>query len=291
MKMQNYHNWGQAMIRAVYFLGRIRTENEDYADLSAHFRAATDLAVLPASLYSVRHQGTCKERQFNGYCKAFVREAKGWNEIYLELHSELARDNKLFLAAGTTLEEEGGKVYHSAYCFGPDGEICARQRQTHLSREERALGLSRGGELPLFEVAGMKAGFLVGNDARHPETGRILALKGAALVIHSGAIESGAKRVQPAGIWAQVQQNQFWAAEAQLKGALGGRSFGASSAVIGPCEITPDLSGYLAREGKGKPFAAAELDEDGRLRIKKSYPLLKLLQPAAYRGRLPELYG
>ncbi|HHW73679.1 MAG TPA: hypothetical protein GX744_00295 [Firmicutes bacterium] len=286
------------MIRAAVFsLGGIRTGKiEDYADdLSAYFRELQpDLAVLPAysSLLLCAASGRLQgEDSFNGYCKAFVREAKGWNEIYLELHSELARDNKLFLVAGTTLEEEGGKVYHSAYCFGPDGEICARQRQTHLSREERAFGLSRGGELSLFEVAGMKAGFLVGNDARHPETGRILALKGAALVIHSGAIESGAKRVQPAGIWAQVQQNQFWAAEAQLKGALGGRSFGASSAVIGPCEITPDLSGYLARESEGRPFAAAELDEDGRLRIKKSYPLLKLLHPAAYRGRLPELYG
>lgn len=286
------------MIRvAVFSLDGIEMgHKESYAgDLTALFKELQpDLAVLPAytSVLLCAAAGLSGGTGgFGGYLKNYIREEKKWNGLYLALHSELARTNKLYLAAGTTLEMEDGEIYHSAYCFGPDGEICARQRQTHLSREERALGLSRGIELPLFEVAGMKAGLIVGTDSRHPETGRILALEGAALIIHSGAtVEGEASRVQPAGIWAQVQQNQLWAAEAQLRGSLGGCSFGGQSAVIGPCEITPDLSGYLDRENEGKPFAVAELAEGRRLRIRESYPLLKLLRPAAYRGRLPELY-
>ena len=282
---------------AAFSLAGIRTGRpEEYAaDLAGLFKeSAPDLVVLPAhtSLLLCEAWGLLeREPDFGGKFKLFTQKAAEWNKRYFQLHSELARTGELYLAAGTTVEKERGKLYHTAYCFGPDGGLCAQQRQTHLSREERSFGLSRGEELHLFELAGMKTGLIVGTDARHPEVGRILALKGAPLVIHTGATAAGKEsRAQPAGIWAQVQQNQFWAAEAQLKGSIGGRSFGAQCAVIGPCEITAGRTGYLDRESEERPFAAAELVEEKRLRIKEKYPLLKLLRPEAYRGRLPELY-
>ena len=282
---------------AVFSFAGIRTgQPEDYAaDLAALIRALQpDLVVLPghSSFLLCGAAGRLEgASDFAGRFRLFSRQAGAWNELYLGRHRELARENKIYLAAGTTVEQAGGRLYHTAYCFDPAGEICGRQRQTHLSREERALGLSRGEDLALFEIGGLKTGFIVGTDARHPEVGRILALEGAALVIHSGAIPTGpAGRAQPAGIWAQVQQNQFWAAEAQLKGQIGERSFGARCAVLGPCELTPGSSGYLTPERDDRPYAAAELPEAERLRIKEQYPLLKLLQPQAYRGLLPELY-
>ena len=282
---------------AVFSLAGIRTGRPDEyaADLAELFKElAPDLAVLPAhtSLLLCEAWGRLERGpDFTGKIKLFIQESEEWNERYFQLHSELARAGELYLAAGTTVEKESGRLYHTAYCFGPDGGLCARQRQTHLSREERSFGLSRGEELRLFDLAGMKAGFIVGNDARHPEVGRILALEGASLVIHTGATGAGKEgRAQPAGIWAQVQQNQFWAAEAQLKGTIGGRSFGAQCAVIGPCEITAGFTGYLDRESEERPFAEAELVEEKRVQLKERYPLLKLLRPEAYRGRLPELY-
>lgn len=252
------------------------------------------LAVLPAhtSFLLCAAGGHLGEmRDFTACFRAFMQKSTEWNEQYLRLHSHLAGENELYLVPGTTVEEVDGRFYHTSYLLGPDGKICGRQRQAHLSREERALGLSRGEELSLFDLAGMKTGLIVGTDARHPEVGRILALEGAALVIHCGALANGREStVQPAGIWAQVQQNQFWAVEAQLKGSICNRSFGAQCAVIGPCEITPGLTGYLDREAVAKPFAAAELIEANRRRIKSDYPLLSLLHPEAYRGLLPELY-
>ena len=252
------------------------------------------LAVLPAhtSFLLCAAQGRLGEvGDFAASFRAFMQEAGDWNEEYLQLHLRLAAENRLYLVPGTTVEEEGGRFFLVSYLLGPEGRVNGRQRQTHLSREERSLGLSRGEELPLFGVAGMKAGLILGTDARHPEVGRILALQGADLVIHCGALATGRELAsQPAGIWAQVQQNQFWAVEAQLRETIGGRAFGGQCAVMGPCEITPGLTGYLDREEAGKPFAAAELNEAERRRIKSDYPLLKLLRPEAYRGRLPELY-
>ncbi len=258
--------------------------------------------------------------------RRFMQKPSEWNERFLAMHSDLARSSGLYLVAGTTVEQANGLSYHTAYCFGPDGKVRCRQRQTHLTREERALGLSRGGELHLFDLAGTKAGLMVGVDAFHPEVARIFALQGADLIAHSGALSAGSGNrtqpagapvhaeltgtsaqaeltgssahgrptavsvdVQPAGMWAQVQQNQFWAVESQLKGSICDRTFGGDCAVIGPCEVTPGSTGYLDREDTERPFAVAELVEGDRDRIRSDYPLLRLLHPHAYRV-LPGLY-
>lgn len=271
-------------------------EPADYATAlnSLLAKLQVKLAVLPAhtSFLLCAAGGRLGETgEFSASFRLFRQESTKWNKQYLQLHSSLAEKNALYLVAGTTVEEIDGVFYHTSYCFGPDGGICGWQRQTHLSREERALGLSRGEELRLFNLAGMKTGLIVSTDAFHPEVGRILALEGADLVAHSGALNAGRDSMaQPARIWAQAQQNQFWAVEAQLKRVIRHRSFGGQSAVIGPCEVTPGATGYLDRETAEKPFALAELVEADRRRIKKDYPLLKFLRPEAYRGLLPDFY-
>ncbi len=269
---------------------------EDYASaLTALLRKLqVRLAVLPAHtsfLLCMAGGHLSETTDFAGAFRLFMQESGEWNDQYLQLHSSLARENELYLVAGTTIEEADGLFYHTSYCFGPDGEICGKQRQTHLSREERALGLSRGNELHVLDLAGMKTGLIVGTDALHPEVGRILALQGADLVAHCGALDPARGSLsQPAGIWAQVQQNQFWAVEAQLKRSVCERSFGAQCAIIGPCEVTSGYTGYLDRDADEEPFAVAELVEADRQRIRSDYPLLQLLRPEAYTGLLPELY-
>jgi len=210
-----------------------------------------------------------------------------WIEQYLELHSKLARSLDIYLAAGTLIEEKADQLYNSAYCFNPAGEICTVQRQTHLTRFEHEAGLSRGEELEIFDCDGLKTGLVVGNDVRHPEVGRIFGLRGADLLLHCGA-QQGELTCwsQTAGMWSQVQQNQFWAVEAQLSAVIDIRLFGGSSAVIGPCEITPGQSGYLARGYPHSKHVTAELNEEARRQIKQKYPLLNLLNPEAYRGSL-----
>ncbi len=252
-------------------------------------KKSVTLAVLPAHSALALYCASLERNTPSDFHQAFqlFREKGAWNIDFLDLHSEIARDLGIYLVAGTTIEHVEGCVYHTAYCFDPRGEICASQRQTHLDRVERGLGLSRGVELNLFELGGIKAGIAVCTDARHPEVGRILSLQGADLIIHPGAMEIGANcRLQAAGMWAQVQQNQCWAVEAQMFGAVCGRRFAAECCVIGPCEVTSDLSGFLARAPAGAFAVTAELAESERDRVRQSYPILSLLNPEAYRGRL-----
>ncbi len=268
-------------------------------DLSDFLKSCRpDLAVLPAYSALVLGLGTgafVPGPDFSATFYIFSADIEGWNEIFLDLHSDLAREHGIYLSAGTTVELGNGSYYHTAYCFDPDGHLCCKQRQTHLDSDERDYDFSRGEELHIFELDGAdgktcKTGLVVGNDARHPEVGRIFAFLGADLLLHSGALHAGPNCwAQTAGMWAQVQQNQFFAVEAQLYGNIAGQQFGANSAVLAPCEITPGSSGYLARGYPESPVVEAVLNEKERQRIKKDYPVLDLLNREAYSGML-DLY-
>lgn len=249
-----------------------------------------DLAVLPAysSIFLGMSSGALEPvDDFNRIIHNLKSGNSAWNREFLEVHSSIARDLGIYIAAGTLFEADLDYFYHTAYCFDPKGDICCRQHQTHLSRAEREAGISRGEELKIFPLGDLKAGLVIGNDARCPEVGRIFGLRGADILLHNGALEAGFNCwQQAAGMWAQVQQNQFWAAEAQLSGLIADVTFGAPSSILGPCEVTPGQSGYLARGYPETPLVTAELDEEARSEIRKKYPLLELLNPAAYSKEL-----
>ncbi len=265
----------------------LKDEDQYRYDMTALIKSSgASLVVLPAHsalILGIETGALAPAHNFLSAFKLYIDNNRNWNKRFKDLHSKLASELKVYLAAGTLIENVSGCNYHSSCCFNPAGDICCTQKQTHLTRAERESGLSRGEELNIFNVNGFQAGLVVGNDARHPEVGRIFALRGTELLLHSGALEAGFNCwPQAAGMWAQVQQNQFWSVEAQLSGVICGNLFGAPPAVLGPCEITPGQSGYLSRAYPHSSMVTAELDEKARRRIRKKYPILDLLNPEAY---------
>lgn len=81
------------------------------------------------------------------------------------------------------LEKEEGAVYNTALLAGPEG-VLGRYRKTHLP----VLGVDRfarpGDALEVFETPIGSIGLLVCYDMRFPEPPRVLALKGAELIVH-----------------------------------------------------------------------------------------------------------
>ena len=249
-------------------------------------KTAAELAVLPAhSSFILWHNMKEKERgSFTGAYTRYLRESSCWEDEYLELHSALAKKKNIYLIAGTAKEFEGNKLYHTSYCFNPEGKLCCRQRQTHLNSFQRQCGFSRGHEISIFKADAIPASLIVDNDSRHPETGRIAVCSGADLLIHCGALDiiEGTWR-QLAGIWSQVQQNQCWGIEAQLQSTTDDMLvFGGFSAVLAPCEITTDLSGFFVTSNPGDLVVSANLNYMNLNHIREKYPLLKLLNRKAF---------
>ena len=94
----------------------------------------------------------------------------------------LAKQHGKYLAFGT-LEKAGDDLYNSCVLIGPSG-IVGVYRKIHLPY----LGIDRfttAGKDPIevYEIAGMRVGMHICYDASFPEITRVLALKGADLII------------------------------------------------------------------------------------------------------------
>ena len=94
--------------------------------------------------------------------------------------ARLARRHGLVLSAGLS-ERERDLVYNTQVLVGPGGYI-GKQRKLHLSRDE-VLFYAGGRDLPVFDVGPCKVGIAICYDNEFPELPRILALRGAEVLL------------------------------------------------------------------------------------------------------------
>jgi predicted amidohydrolase len=98
---------------------------------------------------------------------------------------EIARRHRLVVCAGMS-EKECDIVFNTQVLVGPQGYI-GKQRKLHLSRDE--VFYYRGGrEIPVFGVGPCKVGIVICYDNQFPEVARVLALRGAEVLLmpHAG---------------------------------------------------------------------------------------------------------
>src|SRR3954454_11515 len=93
---------------------------------------------------------------------------------------EIAARLGLVLCAGLS-EKERDIVYNTQVLVGPHGYI-GKQRKLHLSRDE--VGFYKGGrEIVVFDIGKCKVGTVICYDNWFPEIPRILALRGADVIL------------------------------------------------------------------------------------------------------------
>lgn len=93
---------------------------------------------------------------------------------------ELARRFGLYLSVGVS-EKERDIVYNAQVLVGPDGYL-GKQRKLHLSRDE-VMHYKGGRELFVFDVGKCRVGTAICYDNWFPEVPRILALRGAEVIL------------------------------------------------------------------------------------------------------------
>lgn len=93
---------------------------------------------------------------------------------------EIARKYKAVLSVGMS-EMDSSIVYNAQVLVGPDGYI-GKQRKIHMSRDE-VLYYKGGREFPVFDIGKCKIGMIICYDNQFPEPARILALRGADILL------------------------------------------------------------------------------------------------------------
>ncbi len=215
----------------------------------------------------------------------------------------IAREAGCYLIPGTVLVTEGevgsgsGRpaVRQVAWLLGPDGELLGEQWQTHTSQAEEDAGWRAGSEVKVIQAPGLgcSVGLLVGTDAWVPEVSRILALGGADLLVAPLAMPRPySEACQLAALWREVQQNQTIGIEACLVGERGGRSWAGRSAILAPCEMVPDESGFIARGGTATRGLTlfGPVDLDRRRAVVEAYDILAEMNTDIYRQAFPGVY-
>lgn len=99
---------------------------------------------------------------------------------------DLSMEHRIYIVAGM-IERDGDKLYNTAVLTGPDG-LAGKYRKLHLSGPDD--GWASPGDLGFVHVNTPvgRIGLMIGHDALFPESGRLLALRGADLICCPSAV-------------------------------------------------------------------------------------------------------
>ncbi len=138
-----------------------------------------DIAVLP-EMFNCPYD--------NKYFRKYAEDSSG---ITIESIKNIAVEKGIYIVAGSIPEIDGNNVYNTSFVLDPKGEIVARHRKMHLFDIDVKGGisffesdtLSAGENLTVFETPFGKIGLAICYDMRFPELMRLLALKGANVIV------------------------------------------------------------------------------------------------------------
>jgi len=202
---------------------------------------------------------------------------------YIEQVKELSQRYKIVICPGSYWQKEKGNIYNESSLI-INGEVQLKQRQIYLARWERELGFSRGTKIELKEIKDWKVALVISTDVFYPQVSRMIALRGADIVLSPvGFIGENNRALQVSGMWQEVQQNQFFAVESGFNGFLGEQSFCGESVIYAPLEMTEEGDGYLDRSKGQQSLIIAKLDSEQRKKAISKFNVLLQLNHQFYR--------
>jgi deaminated glutathione amidase len=215
--------------------------------------------------------------------------AQGLDGEAVEWARASARELGIDLIAGSVLETIPGqaKLANTSVHIDPHGEIRALYRKVHMfdvevgGRTYRESELERAGEeIVLSESAdGIELGMSICYDLRFPELYRILAVRGARVIVIPAAFTLRTTEDH----WeillrARAIENQAFVIAANQVGAhAAGQHSGGHSMIVDPWGTV------LAEAADGEGHVVAELDLARQSEIRAQLPSLANRRPSAYR--------
>ncbi|MBA1333697.1 MAG: Aliphatic amidase AmiE [Firmicutes bacterium] len=183
-----------------------------------------------------------------------------------------AKENNVYIIAGLA-EKEDGKLYNSAVLIGPEGYL-GKYRKCHLWYKEKLIFEPGNLGLPVFDLPFARLGIQICYDFYFVEGTRILALKGADIVVVSTNWPAG----KPEATWdekgycmgnyrAMVHSNanKIYVACANRIGNERGQLFSGCSIVTGPNGWP--ISGPAAKDREEILYADIDIEEGRRIRL------------------------
>jgi predicted amidohydrolase len=189
----------------------------------------------------------------------------------------IARDQNIALVFGYP-ELVGNAVANAAVLISPEGEILLNYRKSHLFGDlDRAMFHQVGAEFSVVPLGGFNIGLLICYDIEFPEPARLLALRGADIILIPTAQMEPYEQVAKYVIPTRAYENQVYLAYANHSGTADGLDYIGLSSICGP------NGAVLAAAGKGEEMIYAVCEPTHHSAVRAADPLIS--------DRRPELYA
>jgi len=227
------------------------------------------------------------ECYLTGYCVRSLEAAQAiaiaTDHVALKEIRTASQETGCLAIVGFAERHPDGSVSNSAALFEP-GSPPRFYRKSHLP----FLGLDRfvtpGDALDVFETAIGRIGILICYDQRAPEPARVLALKGADVIVLPTNWPVGAETSAEVVAPTRAAENRVFYAACNRTGTEHGFTF------IGRSGIYDPVGTALARAEDGEAVLIADLDL-AQARSKRTVNIPGEYEMAIFDSRRPELYG
>lgn len=256
--------------------------NVVFADVLANVAAAArrleDLAAKSVDL------AVFPEAFLTGYCVESTADAQriATNRTALNPLREACDRLRISAILGFA-ERDGDAIHNSAALIEPNRPLQV-YRKVHLPELGLDKFVSAGDELAVFDTAHGRIGILICFDLRVPEAARVLALKGAELIVLPTNWPEGAETSAEHVAIARAAENRVFVATCNRVGKENGFKF------IGRSKIVSPGGQIIAEAASGEEVIIADIDM-GEARIKRNVMIPGRYETTTFDCRRPELYG
>ncbi len=224
-------------------------------------RQGCDLVVFPE--LALNTWGPCADcAEHHRPCDWHLGEAETVPGPSTEAVEALARELDIHVIFGLEEREaiDAGTVYNAAAVIAPEG-ILGTYRKIHLGIPLETDRFTPGTELPVFETRLGPIGIQICYDFyNNPELSRILALKGARLLVNptgSSDLPGKAARITHTTL-VRAQENLVYAMSANRVGGEGPEAWAGNSVIGGP--VFPGFGRVFAEAGRREELIVATLN-------------------------------
>lgn len=189
-----------------------------------------------------------------------------------------ARDNKVWLVAGSVPERADGKLYNTSLTFDPHGQVQNVHRKVHLFRiftetvrMDEGEVLTAGDTATTFAMRDdLRVGVGICFDVRYPQLAAKLSEQGTSLLVYPGAFNmaTGPFHWQLMAQARAIDNQQFVVMCSPARDASAGYVAYAHSVIVDPWGTV------LADAGEGEALIVHDLDLDIVQKTRQKLPIL-----------------
>ena len=242
--------------------------------VKAAARMGADFAVLP-EMFNCPYE----TRNFPIYA-----EADG-GPVYQAL-SQIARENHLYLIAGSVPEQNGGQIYNTCYIFDRQGELLGKHRKMHLfnisvhrgQRFQESETLTAGNAITVLDTEFGKIGVAICFDIRFPELYRLMALQGAQMIFTPAAFSMTTGRPH----WELAFRSRALDNQVFTIGAAPARVRNGNYVPYSHSILVDPWGDIVAQLGEVPAVSVTEIDLDQVENIRSQMPLLAQMRTDLY---------